>query len=252
MITVEDLRNSLRAQLGALVDLYEQEIADSVTVSRGGARASDMAGTALPPAPPVPIAGLAEDDASRASRIEACLVDFDAALRAAARAEAVREATQSEALVALERSVVLQRDASTARRGIERALNAARAGTARRPRDAAATVERSRSAAHAADRAARGAEALARRRRQVAEAAGRAAMAALLAAIQADPSRGNPGFDPNIAGAARTLAERAARDAEALNGDAAIRDGRGVVIRLTTTGAMADDRTARDPTKTMR
>jgi hypothetical protein len=62
-------------------------------------------------------------------------------------------------------------------------------------------------------------------------------MAALLAAIQADPARGNPRFDPEVARAARTVAERAAGEAEATSADADAGApefrGSAVVVRLT-------------------
>jgi hypothetical protein len=230
MITVEDLRNSLRMQLGALVELYERDAGTGRAA--GGPRA----------APAAPSRGGQDgraDDATRAGRIESCLVDFDAALRAAARADRVREDAQTKALAALERSVTLQRRAGLARRAVDRALLAAASDAGRRPRvgRGPSPVERARAEARLADAAARGADAAARRRRAFAEATSRSAMAALLAAIQADPARGNPRFDPEVARAARTVAERAAGEAEATSADAdagaAEFRGSAVVVRLT-------------------
>jgi hypothetical protein len=238
MITVEDLRDSLRLQLGALVELYER----------------DAAGRGLPPGEsgrPRPasagavtgIDAAAAADAGHAARIEGSLVDFDAALRAASRAERAREGTLAAALAALERSLDLQRRAAAARREVERRVIAMRE-TRRAPLPGRpGTIERGRLAARAAEVAARKADLVASRLREHAQAAARCATAALLAAIQADPSRGNPGFDPAIARAARRVAERAARDAAMAA--AAARDGepgRGVVIQLTRVGRAADHR----------
>ena len=82
MITVEDLRNSLRLQLGALVELYERD-AGRIRAPRRAAKTSVPA-TACASA----IGAGAETaaEAGHAARIESCLVDFDAALRAALRA----------------------------------------------------------------------------------------------------------------------------------------------------------------------
>jgi hypothetical protein len=184
----------------------------------------------------LPAARDAVADAGQVARIERCLVDFDAALRAAARVQVSREGAQAAALTAMERSLALQRRAAAARRDVERALIALRDGVRRSPRlTGSVAVERARAAARAAEAAARKAEMLARRLRATAETTARCAMAALLAAIQADPARGNPGFDPEIARASRAGAERAARDASAAIADG--REGadgaRGVVIPLT-------------------
>lgn len=240
MITVEDLRNSLRMQLGALVELYERDTAP------GRAAAGPCRAAATKPAG----ADAGDDDATRARRIESCLVDFDAALRAAARADHVREDAQSQALAAMERSLTLQRRAGLARRAVDRALLAAATEAGRRPRPGRgpSPVDRARAEARLADAAARGADASARRRRAFAEATSRSAMAALLAAIQADPARGNPRFDPEVARAARAVAERAVGEAEAARAaadeGAAEMRGSAVVVRLTPVRMPADSRGA--------
>jgi hypothetical protein len=246
MITVEDLRNSLRLQLGALVELYERD--------SGRARPPRRTGRAVARVQPSPPGSAeraeAEAGAGQAARIESCLVDFDAALRAASRADAMRETAQRAALAALERSVAMQRHAAAARQTVRRVLVAAgdHVDTPRLGRHGAVSVERVRADARAADVTARKADMQARRCRNTAELTARLAMSALLAAIQADPSRGNPGFDADVAGAARRMAERAAREAIAAveTGLDASETG-GVVVRLTPGRQGPDSRTAGDP-----
>jgi hypothetical protein len=250
MITVEDLRNSLRLQLGALVELYERDagrIRPPRRAGRGSARAQ-------PTAPQLGDGASASTGAAQAARIESCLVDFDAALRAASRADAMRETAQRAALAALERSVALQRHAAAARQAVRRALVATgdRVGTSHLDRHGTASVERVRADARATEAAARKADMQARRCRGTAELAGRLAMSALLAAIQADPSRGNPGFDADVARAARRMAERAAGEAIAAvetGADLSRAGGEdgGVVVRLTPGHRAIDSRMVADP-----
>jgi hypothetical protein len=251
MITVEDLRNSLRLQLGALVELYERD-AGRIRPPRRAAKTSVPA-TACASA----IGAGAETaaEAGHAARIESCLVDFDAALRAASRAEAMREAAQRAALAALERSVALQRHAAAARQAVRRALVAAgdRIGKAPQGGRGHASIERVRADARAADAAARKADAQARRFRNTAELAARLAMSALLAAIQADPARGNPGFDAEVARAARSMAERAAGDAVAsLEAGGEGYEPGGVIVRLTPGRRTIDSLPVGDPEGTRR
>jgi hypothetical protein len=251
MITVEDLRNSLRLQLGALVELYERD-AGRIRAPRRAAK------TPAPEA--VRARGIAAGPdtaagAEHAARIESCLVDFDAALRAASRAEAMREAAQRAALAALERSVALQRHAAAARQSVRRALVAAgdRIAATSAGGLGQASVERVRADARAADAAARKADAQARRCRNTAELAARLAMSALLAAIQADPARGNPGFDADVARAARSMAERAAGDAVAsVQAGGEGYEAAGVVVRLTPGRRTIDSQSAGDPEGTRR
>lgn len=217
MITVEDLRHSLREHLLALVELYEQDF-DAGTAARavppGGAH--EAAPPLAWPATPPPADAGTEDprDIARAEEIEGCLVAFDAAIESAARADRAREAAQRHAIVALERALTTRRSAVSIRAAMQRRL--AQLGSGLAAPDAA-ELRRSaeaREATRDAEEAARLADGTAQQARQAAEAVQRSASAALLAAIQCDPARGNPLLDLAIARAAAAMARRAAQDAD--------------------------------------
>jgi hypothetical protein len=218
MITVEDLRHSLREHLLALVELYEQEFGAETAaraVPPGGARETPPP-LAWPATPPPPADADTRDprDIARAEEIEGCLVAFDAAIEAAARADRAREAAQRLAIVALERALTTRRSAVAARAAMQRRL--AQLGSGLAAPDAA-ELRRSaeaREATRDAEEAAHIADGTAQQARHAAEAVQRSASAALLAAIQSDPARGNPLLDLAIARAAAAMAKRAAQDAD--------------------------------------
>jgi hypothetical protein len=212
MIAVEDLRRSLLVQLGSLVDIHER--------ATGASPPRHAPGAAEPPQRPIPMHDehASPDEARMVEAIEASLVGFEAAIAAAERADRAKERVVGEALAAIERAVAARRACAAARARLRGALlstlgarDAAAAG-----RDAGGAIARARDAVRAAEAEAMGRDAAAAALRKVADAAGRAASSAVLAAIQADPSRGNPGFDRLVASSARALAERAASDAERL------------------------------------
>ncbi|MFM8679342.1 MAG: hypothetical protein ACKOGH_06975 [Alphaproteobacteria bacterium] len=212
MIAVEDLRRSLVVQLGCLVDIHER--ATGAAPPRAGA----VPGTAEPPQPRLAMheGEVPPDEALRVESIEASLVGFEAAIRAAERADHAKERLVGEALAAIERAVAARRACAAARAQLRRSLlstlDAREAPVA--GRDAGDGIARARDGVRVAEAQAAGRDAAAAALRKAADAAGRAASSAVLAAIQADPSRGNRGFDRIVAASARMLAERAASDAE--------------------------------------
>lgn len=230
MISVEDLKDSLRHQLSALIALYEADPQALEATRHGGegTRESPPPTEACPDLDLVASAtcgdteGQTTSECERAQDIETCLVAFDAAIRAAERAAHARDDLQRAAHEAMERSATARRVTIGLRQDLQRMLLACGKtfGTPLgEPEDARiaelrVALRRSEADARHADR-----EALTSRRR--AELAIAAASAALLAAIQADPMRGNPGFDPGTARAARAVAERAAEQAESSLADAA-------------------------------
>jgi hypothetical protein len=210
MSAVEDLRRSLVVQLGSLVDIHER--------TAGASPPGRVPGAAEPPQRPIPLhdADAPPDEARLVEAIEASLVGFEAAIAAAERADRAKERVVGEALAAIERAVVARRACAAARARLRGALLStlgARDATAA-SRDAGGAIARARDAVRLAEAEATGRDAAAATLRKAADAAGRAASSAVLAAIQADPSRGNRGFDRLVASSARALAERAASDSE--------------------------------------
>jgi hypothetical protein len=235
MIDIEDLKDSLRHQLGALIALYEAE--------RDASEVVEPMEVVLPATlPPVPdprasdATQVAEGDPAgaelaRALAIETCLVSFDAAIRAAERAARARDHLQRAAHEAIARSITARRVATGLRHDLQRMILASgRVLGAPAGDDANRGLDEVRLALRRCDVAARHAdrEALAARRR--AELAIAAASAALLAAVQADPARGNTSFDPVAARAARAVAERAAEQAESSLADSASTSGAGAEV----------------------
>jgi hypothetical protein len=243
MISVEDLKESLRQQLSALIALYEDDHALRDSLRHGGGGTCEGGGAvAGEPLPPGTLAAAATDGGSaeprsddvpgavRALEIETCLVAFASAIQAAERAELARGEAQRIALAAMDRSAAARSLSATVRRDVQRMLLAAGRTDGGHAGDLdARRITDARSAARLAEAACRGADRHAHVSRQRAETAIAAASAALLAAIQADPARGNPALDPVIARAALAVAERAAADAERSLGDAG-GPGSGVVI----------------------
>jgi len=210
MIAVEDLRRSLLVQLGCLVDIHER--------AAGTPPPPRAPGAAEPPQRPLAMhdAGAPRDEARFVEAIEASLVGFEAAIAAAERADRAKERLVGEALAAIERAVGARRACAAARAQLRRALLAAIG--AREPgadvRDTGSAVACARDGVRVAEAEAARRDAVAAVLRRAVDAAGRAASAAVLAAIQADPSRGNRGFDRMVASSARAVAERAAADGE--------------------------------------
>lgn len=233
MIGIEELKDSLRHQLSALIALYEAD-PDALEATRHGGNGTREA--AVPP--PMPDAtipdgaegahgteGTADEAATaepaRGLDIETCLVAFDAAIHAAERAARARDALQRRAHEAMEHSIATRRAATGLRQDLQRMILACgrslglpgHDGENHRLGELRLALRRGDADARHADREA----STARRRAELAIAA---ASAALLAAVQADPARGNTAFDPATARAARAVAERAAEQAESSLADA--------------------------------
>lgn len=210
MIAVEDLRRSLLVQLGSLVDIHER--------AAGAPSPHGVPGAAEPPQRPIPMrdGDAPAGEARLVEAIEASLVGFEAAIAAAERADRAKERLVGEALAAIERAVAARRACAAARARLRGALLSTLGARdpAAAARDAGGAIARARDAVRVAEAEATARDAAASSLRKSADAAGRAASSAVLAAIQADPSRGNRGFDRLVASSARALAERAASDAD--------------------------------------
>jgi hypothetical protein len=234
MISIEDLKESLRHQLSVLIALYEDDAAALDALRHGGDGTREAVASGHPDpsgsdvdATPIPIAAA---DAARADEIELCLVCFDAAIKAAERAERTRDHVQRVALAAIERAAATRRVATALRQDLQRLLLAAgRSSGAPGGEIDARRIGEVRAALRMGEASCRNADREAQEARRRAELALSSASAALLAAVQADPSRGNPGLDRGVALAARALAERVAEEA-ARNAEAPARRDDPVVV----------------------
>lgn len=233
MISIEDLKDSLRHQLSALIALYEDD-AVALDLLRHGGDGTREVGNA--PAAETNDAMPRTDDAAgasdsdRAYEIELCLVSFEAAILAAERAERLRETASRAALAAMERSAAARRVATAQRQDLQRLILVAGRSFGGPDGDLdARRLAEMRAALRIGEAACRHADREAQEARRRAEIAISSASAALLAAIQADPARGNPDLDPTVARAARALAERAADEAARTLEEAAPR-GDAVVV----------------------
>ena len=214
MISIEDLKDSLRHQLSALIALYEDD-PQSADLLRYGGDGTRESGAPCDQEPPPISSGdaIAANDEARADEIELCLVCFEAAIHAAERSERLREEASRVALAAMERSAATRRVTTSLRQDLQRLiLVAGRSFGGPDGEVDARRVGELRTALRMGEASCRNADRDAHEARRRAEVAISAASAALLAAIQADPSRGNPTLDPNVARAARAVAERAADD----------------------------------------
>jgi hypothetical protein len=234
MISIEDLKESLRHQLSVLIALYEDDAAALDALRHGGDGTRETGAGACVDAPPPGAAAAPQPslaaDLARADDIELCLVCFDAAIKAAERAERTRDEVQRVALAAIERAAATRRVTTALRQDLQRLLLAAgRSFGVQGGEIEARRIGELRAALRMGEASCRNADREAHETRRRAEIAISSASAALLAAVQADPCRGNPGLDPAVARAARALAERAAEEA-VRSADAPMRPDHAVVV----------------------
>ncbi len=213
MITIEDLKESLRRHLGALIDVYEAGIAAVAPVPGPGDVPEDRAATpSAPSGPGLHEGALGCADAARAEAIESCLKEFHTAILAAEAAESARLRAQEIAGVLLDRASSARRIADVIQIDAQEVQRQLGARASLGELDLRRLAE-ARAAARVGEMVCQRAEAEALVARQRNERVAAAALSALLAAARADPGRGNRGLDPIYARVARTAAEHAAAEA---------------------------------------
>ena len=211
MITIDDLKESLRRQLGALIEIYEAGMRPAAAAAVGDPVAQKAAGNG----PGMQEGARDGAEAARVAAIECCLKDFQAAILAAEEAERLRlriqevaAALQARAASARRVAAAIQRDALEIRRAFGDAGPRGELDLRR--------LAEARAAARVGDMVCRRTEADAQLARERYEQIAAAALNALLAAARADPGRGNRDFDPHFARTARHAAEQAAVQAQRL------------------------------------
>lgn len=230
MVTIDDLKESLRAQLATLIDLYEAESSASAPGLRepaddpaGDTRAAHGPPGVIRTPPASTVTGDNPDRSApgqpeptgiaasvvRTRAIESCLQDFAAAIVAAEAADAVAVAAHGRASGMLQRAADSRAVALMMRRDAEKRLRDLALGRVV-PTFEAHRLAEAQAAARISAALSRQSDADASASCVRARAAAQCAAIALAAACRADPLRVNAAYDPGIAHAARVDAQAAA------------------------------------------